>query len=63
MYIYLQLENFVFLKIVFSKSGVDEYKYFSLSVKKNISLKKVESNKSKVEHERVLGWLRIKNID
>ena len=33
-------KNFDFLKIVFSKSGVDEYKYFNLNVKNINSLKK-----------------------
>ena len=38
---YLQFENFDFLKIVLSISGVEEYRYFNFRVKKNNSLKKL----------------------
>ena len=35
----------VLLKIVFSRSGVDEYKYLKLAVKKNNSLNKFDFKK------------------
>ena len=41
---YLHLKNLDLLKIVLSKSGVEEYKNFSFSVKKTNSLKKLVRN-------------------